>query len=828
MNEFVQQRPSASRRRSISLALPATLLTSGILLAAPARDAAAACQDGTTVQAIPPSTAGGSLQTIMALSTKPCTLNLAPATYTAPAGTAFIVTDGITLRGVAGAAATFLQAAPAQPVTLFVLPINGSCPSGATVEGLTLSGGAWGVLALAGPTYPGCPFNLLTDITLRNLVVNTGPGDGNAIYFQGVQHSVIDSCWINSAFANGIYLPLGSDHNIVMNNTIVGSFGQHAIAVQSNDNVIVGNLINVVTSFDGIILNSGVGLAGPGGSRNRIERNTIMGHKVDGIVLTDASGSNYVGLNTAVSGSYPPGSSTPLPGTVGTGIWVNNASNANYLYGNDLSGSPENGIDVLASRSTLLVANTVHGNYHGGIWVAYYLAAASPSAPAPQDTVLHGNNIFFNGISRQLFLQSTISTQAAFNYLSGAQAGVLSSDGTVGIAVQDSASATIFENTVSEVWSRAIVQGVTDTQFFRNRFLKGINTPTFSFPPADVRWDAGSVLGGNHWSDFPAAAGNPDPGHPYAGFIGNTGAGPYVDRFPFASDTLQTAAIPNSITVVEPVAGAVLAAETRKTIRWVGRGCSSVHLYYGSWSIPPVLIAARYPSTGYYIWNVPSVVFGSDYYVLVQCLDANGVWLGPIAASTNLTIGSNHLVLLNPGRGTRANDGGVLRVAWRASAAVAGVNVFVKSGSGAEIQVATNVTGASSVDIILPAFVSSSSLVTVRIQDSGNGAHQDSVDGSFMVRGPAPSFHSALSNTTIRVGSVQLLQWTGPATGYTVDIDLIGQGATPVARNLPDFGTFSWFVPDAASPEARLHATFKDENGNAVGVLDSGTFSIAP
>jgi parallel beta-helix repeat protein len=234
MNESVEQSSSVPGQKTVSLAVRAAMLTGVLLLAAPAREAAAACQDGTTLQAIPAGTTGGSLQSIMALSTKPCTLILAPGTYAAPAGTAFLMTDGITLRGAGGPAATSLRAAPAHPVTLFILPINGSCPSGATVEGVTLSGGAWGVLALAGPTHPGCPFNQLTDITLRNLVVNTGPGEGNAIYLQGVLHSVIDSCVVNSAFANGIYLPAGSDHNIVMNNTIVGSFGQHAIALQSN------------------------------------------------------------------------------------------------------------------------------------------------------------------------------------------------------------------------------------------------------------------------------------------------------------------------------------------------------------------------------------------------------------------------------------------------------------------------------------------------------------------------------------------------------------------------------------------------------------------
>jgi parallel beta-helix repeat protein len=676
-------------------------------------------------------------------------------------------------------------------------------------------------------------------------MVSTGPGNGHAIDFHAVQNSVIDSCHIQSAFANGIYLELGSNNNTVMNNTMFGeSFGQHAIAVQSsNDNVIVGNDLRVATSFDGIILNSGVGLSGPGSVRNRIERNTITGHKVDGIVLTDVSNSNYVGLNIAVSDAYVPGSSTPPSRLGGTGIWVNNASNANYLFGNDLSGSPENGIDVLTSKSTLLVANTVHGNYQGGVWVAYALAAASPSAPVPQDTVLHGNNIFFNTLSRQIFFQTTINSQAAFNYLSGAQSGVLASKGTVGFDVQDTAAATIFENTVSQVWSRAIVHGSTsDTQFFRNRFLKGTNDPnqtdglnglTYSLSPADVRWDAWSFLGGNHWSEFSAATGNPDLSHPYAGFIGDTNGGPYVDRFPFGSETLQTASISNSITVIEPAAGSALAATepigvaqtTRKTIRWVGRGCSYVNLYYGWGASSPTLIIAGYPNTGYYIWSVPPVAFRSDYYVQAVCTDSNGTSLG-VADSPNFTIASNDLVLLNPGRGSRATNGGPLRVAWKASANVTGVNVFVKAGSGAEIQVAANVTGTSFTDIVLPPSVSNSSAVTVRIQDSGNSSHQDSVDGTFMVRGASPAFLTNLSSAILDVGSVQVLQWAGPSSAYTVDLDLIERFTTSIAKNLPDYGNFTWLVPDAASASARIRATFKDANGNVVSVLDSGIFSV--
>ena len=337
---------------------------------------------------------------------------------------------------------------------------------------------------------------------------------------------------INSAFANGIILQLGSNNNIVMNNTIVGSFSQHAIAIQSsNDNVIVGNTISVSTAFDGIILNSGVGLSGPGSLRNRIERNTISGHEVDGIVLTDSATPTMSASTSRCPTSYTPGIGTLQAGSQ---AWVSGSTTPRTPTTCSATTCP--GPRRTASTSWRPTArfssrNTVHGNYHGGIWVAYALAVASPSAPVPQDTVLHGNNLFFN-YSRQLFFQNTDQLPGRFQLLSGAQSGVLASTGTVGFDVQDTASATIFENTVSEVWARAIVHGSTSNAVvFRNRFLKGTNNPspsnglnglTYSLVPADVRWDAWSFLGGNHWSEFGAATGNPDLSHPYTGFITNS------------------------------------------------------------------------------------------------------------------------------------------------------------------------------------------------------------------------------------------------------------------------------------------------------------------
>ena len=78
-------------------------------------------------------------------------------------------------------------------------------------------------------------------------------------------------------------------------------------------------------------------------------------------------------------------------------------------------------------------------------------------------------------------------------------------------------------------------------------------------------------------------------------------------------------------------AGLILVAGTKKTIRWIARGCVLVDLYYAS-PAGSALIAARYPNVGHYFWTVPAAVFRQDYSVQVVCLNSDGV---PVGATGN-------------------------------------------------------------------------------------------------------------------------------------------------------------------------------------------------
>ena len=212
----------------------------------------------------------------------------------------------------------------------------------------------------------------------------------------------------------------------------------------------------------------------------------------------------------------------------------------------------------------------------------------------------------------------------------------------------------------------------------------------------------------------------------------------------------------------------------------------------------------------------------------VVCKDSNNAALGVSGDSPNFSIASRALVLMNPGRGTRVANGGLLRVAWKKSSAVTGaVNIFVSSGSGAPIQVATALAGTTFWDVVLPPAVSNSSQVMVRIQEVGNAANQDSVDGYFSVRGTSPVFTTALGGLALQVGSIRPLAWVGPSGSYLVDLDLVGATTVAIVRNLPDFGTYTWFIPDTASTSASIRVTFRNEDGVAINSVNSGTFSVA-
>ncbi len=98
-----------------------------------------------------------------------------------------------------------------------------------------------------------------------------------------------------------------------------------------------------------------------------------------------------------------------------------------------------------------------------------------------------------------------------------------------------------------------------------------------------------------------------------------------------------------------------------------------------------------------------------------------------------------------------------------------------------------------------------------------------------MVRGATPALTTALSGQTLQMGAIQPIEWYGPSNSFLVDLDLYeksGVLSRSIVKNLPDFGSFTWFVPEMWSTTSTIRATFKDAAGVALSATDSGTFRV--
>jgi len=815
----------------------------------------ATCSTGGTTVTVTVATNGAQLPEIIASSTAPCTITVGPGTYNGvpttqvPSNSIFYVRNGITVVSSGGASVTILQVPSGQSYGLIIGNVNGSNPNGAVVQGFTITGGNAGILVENLANGSGT----VSNVTLRSLIVNSAATAGHGIELVGVTDSVVDFCTINHARTNGIYIgprnvagTINSDRNIVMNNTIAGVDIQYDIAIQGgSDNRVVNNTLNTISGQGGLSLNANGNPPTIGCQRNRIERNTFSNYVVDGIVLTGGCNYNYVGQNILATNAY----AAPGPATRpnGVGLWLNNGSNGNHVFANDISGSPESGMAVYMASNNYVEANRVHGNEDGGIIVKNDSCCLSPFPAAgltsPNYNVVHNNYSFFNGNpGTQILAIGSSNNDIAYNFMTG-RSGFLgtarASTNTTGLSFQGgSSSNTVYENTIDEVESSHNHFSDTGaTRIFHNRHLRAnyVGSPTgsegirYSITPAAITWDADVTVGGNFWSDH-AASGNPSAVTPFKGFVydavhGLDGNGPYVDRYPFQDEHLGRGY--SILSVGEPFAGQIIASQSLKTIRWVSTGCVFVDLALQPGGIP---IASNYPDIGYYSWTVPVLAPATSYTIDVTCKDSNGVTRAGPTTSGAFVAGTSNLILTAPGRNDRLLNGslGTTRIAWRSTSAVSSVNIYVKLG-GTQQLVASGATG-SFKDITIPSFANSSNQTIIRIESATNPSQdRDAVDGFVMVRGTTSAqITTVLSGATLKIGAIQPIRWVGVNGSVTVDLDLM-EGSTSVqaiARNLTDFGHYTWFVPEFWSSASFIRATFRDTSGTTLTTADSGTFKV--
>lgn len=617
---------------------------------------------------------------------------------------------------------------------------------------------------------------------------------------------MVESNTVVYAPENGIFAYNNSHDSLIIGNTVQDTTSQHAIAVQDSERNSVSRNIVTGSGFHGIILN--------GANYSRVEGNKVSGHEYDGITITDSSNSNRIINNQVVSDGRVSGRSD------GTGLWLNNESNGNYVFGNSLEGSVENGIAIFSSSNNFIEGNVITLNGHGGIYLYYDTSRGENDIPT--NNFIHRNYSYGNTANYQVQLRTADNTDIAYNYFFG-QAYV----NVGGVKLETATTADIYENIMKDMnYGEYVDENSTGIEVFRNIHLD--IGEILALTPANVSFDASVSLGGNYWSDH-SVSGNPSRTSPYSDIIyddDTRATGSYEDEYPFAKETLGRQ---YSMTVEEPLSGMKVGVGNIKTIRWTSTASILVDIFYTSVKTGSSgYIVQNYADVGYYKWEVPSLTASDDYIITVTCKDSNGSTVGVEGSTSEFAVtsdGVNDLMLLSPGRGQMTTAASSFRVAWLKTGSddTDPVSVYLMYDNGPWTLYASGVTK-SYVDITLPAISSNQAAVYVTNDSAGTA---DSTDGYFTIRDSTYSFVSPAENDKWQIGSRQNIEWISPSTSYLVDIDLYeGRDWYNVATNLPDLGKYTWLIPDYCTNGAQLRLTFKDATGQSLGLETSVTFDV--
>lgn len=656
---------------------------------------------------------------------------------------------------------------------------------------------------------------VLTGIVLRNMVVSTlSTSDSNhGIAMDHVNNSVIELTTVTYAQFHGISLT-NSNQNLIINNTVAQTGTGDAIAlVDCDHNTITGNTLGGATTnidFDGVALQ--------GAQYNYVGFNTILNIH-NGVTLTpDPSNRpcirNWVGNNHIVMHDAP-GSD---------GIWFNDDSNYNMAFGNDATGASENGFALYGSVGNYLQANVFFANPQGGIFVNGNpssdpgCAANCANFNSIQQNYLY-NHLANGGVTTDL----SINDDVGFNFIAGNSA-----QNIAGLVIKSSSGEKLYSNVIQNLAEGELIDpspaSGSSGSLYLNRHL---NAPLhYSFSPT-MQWDSGStVLGGNYYSDFTTANGNPSNGStPYTNIIddSNGDEGIYKDRYPYKSEGLgKTYGVVTQL----PAAGASLAAGTFKTISWISQGCVFVDLTLYNSSNSPTAIVSNHPDYGFYRWTVPAVPPGA-YTVTVTCKNSLSNATGASATTPAFNITTSDLMLLSPQRNLMVDSGAAIQVAWSKSANVtAGVDVYIRYS---DTQAYALLQSGETADFVTltPSIPAPSNRVNVKIV---SGAFADSTDGWFSIRSSSNGQFTSppAAGGSLYVGTPYPLEWISPSGTDYVDIDLLGGATKNIATQLADFGRYLVLIPDVQGSSMTFRLTFYNSSGTDLGTATSLSSAIVP
>jgi parallel beta-helix repeat protein len=743
------------------------------------------------------------------------TIVLAAGTYniTSPIGTtdpsiALALLKPMTLQSAGGASTVTINC---NGVANGILIVSG----GIVIDGFTVTntkqGFGVGDYMSAG--------QVITGVVLRNLIITTlSTSDSTfGISTSYMNNSLIELCTITYGQFHGISLA-HSSQNLIINNTVSQTGTGDGIAlVDSDHNTITGNMIGGASTniaFDGVALQ--------GAQYNYVGFNTIL-NPHNGVTLTLDTNDNRRCIRNWVGNNH-----IVMRDAAGSdGIWFNDNSNYNMAFGNDATGAQENGFALYSSIGNYLEGNVFFANPQGGIYVNGSSSSdpgCSPNCVAADFNSIQQNYLYNHPANGGVTTSLSINDDVGFNFIAGNISQI--SQPIAGLLIQGSSGEKLYSNVIQNLDEGEYISAATTSgSLYLNRHFNA--TIHYSFSPTGMQWDSGStVLGGNYYSDFTTANGNPSNGStPYTNIIDNTsgGRGAYEDRYPYESESLGKT---YGVLAQLPAAGASLAAGTFKTISWISQGCVFVDLtlYNSSNSATPIV--SNYPDYGFYRWSVPAVTPGA-YTVTVTCKNSLSNATGASASTPAFNITTSDLVLLSPQRNLMVNSGAAIQIAWSKSSNVtAGVDVYIRySDSQAYALLQSGVT-ADSVTLT-PSVPAPSNRVNVKVVF---GAFADSTDGWFSIRSTTNGqFTSpAAAGSSLYVGTPYPLEWISPTGTDYVNISLLGGATTAIATQLADFGKYLALIPDVQGSSMTFNLTFYNSSGTDLGTATSLASAIVP
>ena len=135
--------------------------------------------------------------------------------------------------------------------------------------------------------------------------------------------------------------------------------------------------------------------------------------------------------------------------------------------------------------------------------------------------------------------------------------------------------------------------------------------------------------------------------------------------------------------------------------------------------------------------------------------------------------------------------------------------MLYRSGSGAFTTVLASGVTADSTTVTVPATATSQGSFLVRA--SNDNAIADSTDGFVNIRSAAAPQVTAPAGP-LQIGTLHQVEWTSPTTSLYVDVeywDTTANTFRALVQNLPDFGRFTFLVPDKVMTSTYLRVRFK-------------------